>query len=48
MTVDVVELPATITPGEGGEVTMPKLPVMANVTLALWTIDPAVPVIVTV
>ena len=48
MTVDVVELPATITPGEGGEVTMPKLPVMAKVTLALCTIDPAVPVIVTV
>ena len=48
MTVDVVELPATIMPGEGGEVTMPKLPVIVNVTLVLWTIDPAVPVIVTV
>jgi len=48
VTVDAVALPATITPGEGGELIMPKLPVIVNVILALWTIDPAVPVIVTV
>jgi len=48
VTVDVAELPATITPGEGGELIMPKLPVIVNVILALWSIDPAVPVIVTV
>jgi len=48
VTVDEVEPPATITPGEGEDATMPKLPVIVIVTLAVCTIDPAVPVVVTV
>jgi hypothetical protein len=48
VTVEDAELPATMTPGEGGEAPRPKLPVIVIVTLAVWTSDPAAPVVVTV